>query len=215
MSSPPNYVSPPRKNVLFVPHRNVLLTKSRWGGERTRSSHHDPAGQRPTGGFEEGTEKADRARSGGTRTGITARQVRRLLVRLRKEGDRAIIHKLRGRQSSRRLDVKTREKAVGILSREVYRGFGPTLASEYLANKHGLRIGREALRRLMIDAGLWRVRRQKVEAVHQWRQRRSCRGELVQWDTSGTPVAGRPRRKAVSDPHDRRRHQRNRRWRAL
>ncbi len=47
-----------------------------------------------------------------------------------------------------------------------------------------LRIGREALRRLMIDAGLWRVRRQKVEAVHQWRQRRSCRGELVQWDTS-------------------------------
>ncbi len=64
--------------------------------------------------------------------------------------------------------MKTREKAVGILSREVYRGFGPTLASEYLANKHGLRIGREALRRLMIDAGLWRVRRQKVEAVHQW-----------------------------------------------
>jgi hypothetical protein len=116
--------------------------------------------------------------------GITARQVRRLLVRLRKEGDKAVIHKLRGRQSSRRLDVKTREKAVGILSREVYRGFGPTLASEYLANKHGLRIGREALRRLMIDAGLWRARRQKVEAVHQWRQRRSCRGELVQWDTS-------------------------------
>ena len=47
-----------------------------------------------------------------------------------------------------------------------------------------MRIGREALRRLMMEAGLWRARRRKVEAVHEWRERRSCRGELVQWDTS-------------------------------
>lgn len=33
-------------------------------------------------------------------------------------------------------------------------------------------------------AGLWRGRKRKVEAVHQWRKRRSCPGELVQWDTS-------------------------------
>src|SRR5690348_12080106 len=36
----------------------------------------------------------------------------------------------------------------------------------------------------MITSGLWRARGQKVEKVHQWRPRRSCRGELVQWDTS-------------------------------
>jgi hypothetical protein len=36
----------------------------------------------------------------------------------------------------------------------------------------------------MIGAGLWRAKGQKVEKVHQWRARRSCRGELVQWDTS-------------------------------
>jgi hypothetical protein len=70
------------------------------------------------------------------------------------------------------------------LSEEVYRGFGPTLASEYLAKKHGVKIGREALRQIMITAGLWRARGQKVEKAHEWRPRRSCRGELVQWDTS-------------------------------
>ncbi len=75
-------------------------------------------------------------------------------------------------------------KAVAILSREVYRGIGPTLASEYLEKKHRLKIGREKLRQIMIGAGLWRARRQKVEKVHVWRPRRSCRGELVQWDTS-------------------------------
>jgi hypothetical protein len=115
---------------------------------------------------------------------ITPRQVRRLLRQLKKEGDKAVIHKLRGRASNRRLSAETREKATRVLSQEVYRGFGPTLASEYLRKKHGLAIGREALRRIMIGAGLWRARRQKVEKPHQWRERRSSRGELVQWDTS-------------------------------
>jgi hypothetical protein len=37
---------------------------------------------------------------------------------------------------------------------------------------------------LLIGAGLRRVKRRRVEEVHEWRPRRSCRGELVQWDTS-------------------------------
>jgi transposase len=116
--------------------------------------------------------------------GITARQVRRLLGRLNKDGDKAVIHKLRGRRSNRRTDEKIRGKAIRILSQEVYRDFGPTLASEYLASKHGIAIGREALRQVMISAGLWHARSQRTAQKHQWRKRRSCRGELVQWDTS-------------------------------
>jgi hypothetical protein len=115
---------------------------------------------------------------------ITSRQVRRLLQRLNREGDQAVIHKLRGRSSNRKTGVKIREEAVRILSQDVYRDFGPTLASEYLEDKHGIHIGREALRQVMISTGLWKARRQKIDAVHQWRERRSCRGELIQWDTS-------------------------------
>ena len=36
----------------------------------------------------------------------------------------------------------------------------------------------------MIGAGLWRARAQKTTQDHQWRKRRSCCGELIQWDTS-------------------------------
>jgi transposase len=115
---------------------------------------------------------------------LSERQVRRLLVRLKEVGDRAVVHGLRQRPSNRRLSEQTRESAVRILSQDIYRGFGPTLASEYLAKKHKISIGREALRKLMMQAGLWRSRRQKVEDVHEWRPRRSSRGELVQWDTS-------------------------------
>jgi hypothetical protein len=71
-----------------------------------------------------------------------------------------------------------------ILSADMYKGFGPTLASEYLADKHDIEVSKETLRQWMIRAKLWRAKEQKVKAVHVWRPRRSRWGELVQWDTS-------------------------------
>ena len=114
---------------------------------------------------------------------LSSRQVRRLLHGLKEEGDKVVIHGLRGRSSNRKTSQTDREKIIRILSQELYRGFGPTLASEYLAKKHGVKIGREALRQIMIGARLWQGQGQKVETIHEWRPRRSCRGELVQWDT--------------------------------
>jgi hypothetical protein len=39
----------------------------------------------------------------------------------------------------------------------------------------------------MVKAGIWEIRPRKVSKVHAWRQRRSCCGELIQWDTSVHP----------------------------
>jgi hypothetical protein len=119
---------------------------------------------------------------------LTERQVRRLLSKLKATGDKAVIHGLRGRKSNRQRAEDTRQEAIRILSQDVYKGFGPTLAAEYLASKHDLQIGRESLRQLMMAAGLWRGRKQRVETVHEWRPQRSCRGELVQWDSDSRLV---------------------------
>jgi DNA-binding Lrp family transcriptional regulator len=116
--------------------------------------------------------------------GISERHVRRLLRELQRRGDKAVVHALRGLPSNRRVDVETRQEATAILSRPVYRGFGPTLASEYLAKKHQIEVSRETVRQWMIEGKLWRGRKQHIEKVHQWRPRRSRYGELVQWDTS-------------------------------
>ena len=116
--------------------------------------------------------------------GLSERQVRRMLRKLKKRGDRAVMHAARGRTSNRKIAEEKREKAIQVLSQEVYRGFGPTLAAEYLAKKHNLQIGRETLRGWMITAKLWRAKPKRVEKVHTWRVRRSRCGELVQWDTS-------------------------------
>ncbi|MCZ6645678.1 MAG: ISNCY family transposase, partial [SAR324 cluster bacterium] len=115
--------------------------------------------------------------------GVTERWGRKLLARMRKEGDRAVIHRLRGRSSNRKIAERVREKAVGVVRKE-YRDFGPTLASEYLAERHGIQVSRETLRGWMIGAQLWKPRRARLERVHMWRPRRAQGGELVQWDTS-------------------------------
>ena len=45
---------------------------------------------------------------------LNERQIRRLLVRLKEVGDRAVVHGLRERRSNRRLSEETRESAVRI-----------------------------------------------------------------------------------------------------
>ena len=116
--------------------------------------------------------------------GLSVRQVKRLLYALKKRGDKAVIHGLRGRPSSHRIEETVEKAAVTVLAADVYRGFGPTLAAEYLQNKHGIQASKETVRQWMIRAKLWRSHEQKVKEAHVWRPRRSRYGELVQWDTS-------------------------------
>lgn len=116
--------------------------------------------------------------------GLSIRQVKRLVHGLKKYGDKAVIHGLRGKPSSRRIAEGIERQAVKILSARVYEDFGPTLAAEYLGKKHGIEASKETVRKWMIGGKLWRAKKDKVQQVHVWRPRRSRFGELVQWDTS-------------------------------
>jgi hypothetical protein len=115
---------------------------------------------------------------------LSVRQVKRLLYGLKKRGDKAVVHGLRGRPSNRRMEESVEKTAVKILGMEVYQGFGPTLAAEYLRKKHKIEASKETVRKWMMAGKLWRAKKDKVRQVHVWRPRRSRLGELVQWDTS-------------------------------
>jgi hypothetical protein len=79
---------------------------------------------------------------------------------------------------------ETFRRTILALVREHIPDFGPTLASEKLAARHGLRVGVETLRQWMIADGLWVDRRHRLPSPHQPRRRRDCLGELVQIDGS-------------------------------
>ena len=53
-----------------------------------------------------------------------------------------------------------------------------------MQERHRIQVSKETLRKWLIEASAWKAKPRKVREVHAWRPRRSCRGELVQWDTS-------------------------------
>lgn len=113
--------------------------------------------------------------------GKSTRHIRRLQRRLEADGDQALVHGLRGRPSNHRADPAHRQ-AVLQAYRERYADFGPTFASEKLAEE-GLPVGPQTLRRWLMAEGLWQRRRQR-DPHRSRRPRRDCFGELVQLDAS-------------------------------
>ncbi|HWT63123.1 MAG TPA: ISNCY family transposase [Ochrobactrum sp.] len=113
---------------------------------------------------------------------VSERQVRRLLERIRTGGAASIRHKAIGRPSNNRICDGVRDYAMALV-RERYADFGPTLATEKLTERDGLRVSRETVRSWMVDAGLWLSRKQR-RTFHQPRLRREAYGELVQIDGS-------------------------------
>ena len=114
---------------------------------------------------------------------LSQRQIGRLLASLRKEGNKGIVHHLRGRPSNHQLEPGLLEEALGILRHPRYEGFGPTFANEKLQRNHGVTLSVPTLRLGMIEAGLWKPKKQKIKH-RAWRKRRACLGELVQLDGS-------------------------------
>lgn len=123
-------------------------------------------------------------REAAERMEVSERWVRKLLRRMKKQGDSVVIHGLRGRASNRKIATKTRAAALAVLRNPDWHDFGPTFAAEQLNKLHRIQVGKETLRGWMIEAGLWKPGSRKVRDIHCWRPRRSGFGELVQWDTS-------------------------------
>ena len=113
---------------------------------------------------------------------LSGRQIRRIVKRIRTEGDRGIIHQSRGRPSNRRTPDKVRNKVIR-LYRAQYKDFGPTLASEKLLERDRIEISDETLRKWLLEAGDWKKTR-KARGHRHWRERKSHSGEMLQMDGS-------------------------------
>lgn len=113
--------------------------------------------------------------------GITPRHCSRQLKRYRQSGPLGMNNQSRGRIGNRLLPASLTDQALNII-RERYADFGPTLAREKLAENHGIVLGKETLRRLMIKTGLWVPRKKRAPKIQQPRYRRACCGELIQID---------------------------------
>jgi len=112
--------------------------------------------------------------------GVSYRQAKRIGARYREHGSAGLLHASRGRVSNRRLGEDFKQRVLA-LYRARYRDFGPTLASEKMAEREGVAVHRETLRRWLLGACLWLGR--SAHRRHRRRRARRARfGELVQMD---------------------------------
>lgn len=114
--------------------------------------------------------------------GRCLRQVRRIVKRVKREGDSGVIHKSRGKPSNRALPGRIKDRALK-LYREKYPDFGPTLASEKLFEIDKIKIDDETLRLWLIEENI-PYKQRKKRPHRQWRQRKDRFGEMLQLDGS-------------------------------
>jgi transposase len=114
--------------------------------------------------------------------GLTLRQVQRIVRRIRQEGDQGICHLARGKEPNNSIPDKLKEKVLK-LCRGRYYELGPTHASEKLLETDQITVSIETLRTWFIEEGL-PYRKRKKRPHRQWRQRKACRGEMIQLDGS-------------------------------
>src|SRR3989338_599932 len=68
---------------------------------------------------------------------LTSRHIRRLKVKVKKFGAKALIHGNRGQPSNRQIPAPERQRIITTLHKH-YADFGPTLAAEKLAERHSI-----------------------------------------------------------------------------
>jgi len=82
------------------------------------------------------------------------RQTRRIVNRVRKEGEKGVIHKSRGIPSPRKFSQELTEKIIEHVKSE-YHDFNLPHTCEKLEERQQIRVSREKLRQIKIEAGIY------------------------------------------------------------
>jgi hypothetical protein len=113
---------------------------------------------------------------------LTDRHIRRMAARIAQEGDKGIVHKLRGQPAHNCTLDKVKKKTLS-LCKSTYEGFSPTLASEKLFERDKIKVSRELLRTWFIEEHIAYASR-KARPHRNWRERKMHYGQMVQADGS-------------------------------
>ena len=115
---------------------------------------------------------------------LSVRQIKRLKQQVKRLGEKAIVHKLKGEKSNHHIDDVVKTKAVTII-KDSYADFKPILAAEKLREIQGIDITAQTARVWMTEAGIWKPRRKKKTGEYRsWRARKDYYGQMEQFDGS-------------------------------
>ncbi|MFI4963507.1 MAG: ISNCY family transposase [Legionellales bacterium] len=113
---------------------------------------------------------------------VSQRQVRRIVRRVKEQGNKGVIHQNRGKGNGRRISEAIKAKVLRVYGSR-YKDFGATFACEKLAKHEGIRLGRETLRKWIRQEG-YESNRRRRRKHRRWRERKEFYGQMIQMDGS-------------------------------
>ena len=128
-------------------------------------------------------EGRTQVRAAASVLGISERQIYRLRARVREEGVKGVVHRLRDRRSHRRLSEETWEAVRGLYA-DKYKGFNMSHFTEYLNEEEGIGISREMVRRILRVSGVYEKKARRRPKHRQSREPMAQEGQMTQMDTS-------------------------------
>jgi hypothetical protein len=115
--------------------------------------------------------------------GLSPRQVRRIVKRVKGQGEQGVIHGLRGKEGNRKTDSSFKRKVLELYQKN-YWDFGPTLATEKLLERDGIAVCDETLRLWLIKEGIRDHKKRSAPKERSRRERKEHFGQMVQMDGS-------------------------------
>ena len=115
--------------------------------------------------------------------GMSIRQFQRQKVRFRESGPAGLVHRSRGRPSSRAMDPKLRERIVGLI-RMKYPDLNDCHLTEKLTEVEKIVVSRESVRRIRLKMKRSAKRKRRSPKHRSRRLREASEGRLVQVDGS-------------------------------
>jgi len=118
-----------------------------------------------------------------TKLGISYRQAKRLRQAACIKGASALAHGNRGRAPHNKTPEKMAERILA-LSRETYSLFNDSHFTQKLAEREGITVSRETVRRLRRKSGIPSKRKRRPPRHHKRRERKAQEGLMMLWDGS-------------------------------
>jgi len=114
---------------------------------------------------------------------LTVRQIRNLTKGVKKQGIDGVIHKNKGKPSNNPPVPMEIKQTIVTLATTKYEGFKPTLLCEKLRENENICYSKETIRKTLLWGNVYQEKKMK-EKHRSRRERRACRGELIQVDGS-------------------------------
>ena len=121
-------------------------------------------------------------KDGSEKLALSYRQVKRIVSRIRNQGDMGIIHVARGRISNNKFSKELYNRVI-TLYQDKYYDFNLVHACEKLSENHKIKISNQTLSN-WLDAENISRKRKRSRKHRSWRERMHHPGELVQMDGS-------------------------------